>query len=151
MKSLAQTYWFTLGVAAVVTAGCAAMPVKMPIRLSGAQEVPRVATAGSGRADLSVEPFKCPAAENSNNCPALMGTVSTAGTTATAVEIRQGAPGQNGPVVVTLMKTGDNTWQVPSGAALTPAQYEAYKRGELYVNVDSPTYRNGELRAQLIP
>ena len=141
----------TLGVAAALAAGCAAMPARMPTLLTGAQEVPRVATAGSGRADLSVQPFKCPAAESNNNCPTLMGTVSTAGTAATRVEVRQGAPGQNGPIIVTLMRTGDNTWQVPSGATLTAAQYEAYKRGDLYVNVDSPTYRNGELRAQMIP
>jgi hypothetical protein len=52
---------------------------------------------------------------------------------------------------VTLVKTGDNTWQVPSGTILTPAQYAAYRQGQLYINVDSVRYRNGELRAQLTP
>ena len=113
--------------------------------------MPKVTTGASGRADLAVDWFKCPSAASSNNCPTLVGTVATAGTAATQVEIRQGVPGQNGPVVVTLVKTGDNTWQVPSGAILTPAQYAAYQQGQLYVNVDSVRYRDGELRAQLMP
>ena len=141
----------TLGVIVVLVAGCAGTSARMPIRLSGTQEVPQVATGATGRADMAVDWFKCPAAASSDNCPTLVGTVATAGTNATQVEIRQGAPGQNGPVVVTLVKTGDNAWQVPSGAILTPAQYTAYQQGELYINVDTVRYRNGELRAQLMP
>lgn len=139
------------GAAAVVLTGCAGMSARMPILLSGAQEVPVVQTGASGRADLTVDWFKCPAAENSNNCPTLVGTVATVGTNPTLVEIRQGVPGQNGPLIVKLVKTGDSTWQVPSGVVLTPAQYEAYQQGQLYVNVDSTKYVNGELRAQLRP
>ena len=146
-----RSLFVTLAAAAILSAGCAAVSPSMPALLTGTQEVPRVATGGSGRADLSVDWFKCPSATSASNCPTLMGTVTMVGTTATQVEIRHGAPGQNGPLVVSLMKTGDNTWQVPSGTVLTPAQYEAYQRGDLYVNVDSATYRNGELRAQLEP
>ncbi len=106
----------TLGTAAILVAGCAGMSASMPILLSGEQEVPKITTGASGRADLAVDWFKCPSAASSNNCPTLVGTVATAGTAPTQVEIRQGVPGQNGPVVVTLVKTGDDTWQVPSGA-----------------------------------
>jgi hypothetical protein len=141
----------TLGALVILAAGCAGMSANMPTLLSGAQEVPIVTTGASGRADVSVDWFKCPAAASSDNCPTLFGTVATAGTAATQVEIREGVPGHNGPRVVTLMKTGDNTWQVPSGTILTPAQYEAYRQGQFYVNVDSVRYRSGELRAQLTP
>ena len=104
-----------LGAAAVLAAECAGMAAKMPTLLSGAQEVPMVATGASGRADLSVDWFKCPSAARSDNCPTLVGTVATAGTAATQVEIRQGVPGQNGALDVRLVKTVDDTWQVPSG------------------------------------
>ena len=148
--SLTRSLYLTLGAAAILSTGCATASPRMPALLTGTEEVPRVATDGSGRADLSVDWFKCPSATSSSNCSTLMGTVTTVGTAATQV-VRQGVPGQNGPLVVSLLKTGDNTWQVPSGAVLTPTQYEAYQHGELYVNVDSATYRNGELRVQLEP
>jgi hypothetical protein len=54
-------------------------------------------------------------------------------------------------VIVPLTKTGDSTWSVPAGAKLTEAQYAAYKAGNLYVNVHSPTNKGGEVRAQLKP
>ena len=38
----------------------------------------------------------------------------------------------------------------PPNATLTEAQYNAYKAGNLYVNVHSAKYPNGEVRAQLL-
>lgn len=119
--------------------------------LTGAQEVPSVTTPASGRADLSVNSFKCPSAASSENCPTILGTVTTTGMAVTAVEVRDGAPGQNGPVIVRLVKVGDNTWQVPSGTILTAEQYADYWAGRLYVTVDSAAHRDGEIRAQLRP
>ena len=77
--------------------------------------------------------------------------VTTQGIQATSVEIRQGAPGQNGPIIVTLEQVDDDNWTVPSGTVLSPSQYDAYTSGQLYVNVDSAANRSGELRAQLKP
>ena len=54
-------------------------------------------------------------------------------------------------MIARLVKMNDNTWQVPSGTVLTAAQYADYWAGWLYVNVDSPAHRGGELRAQLRP
>jgi hypothetical protein len=61
------------------------------------------------------------------------------------------AAGKNGPVIVPLAKSGEGTWSVPAGAKLTDAQYEAYKAGELYVNVHSAENKGGEIRGQLKP
>jgi len=81
----------------------------------------------------------------------LVGTVQTTGLVATAAHIHQGAVGQNGPVIVTLVQTATNVWGVPVGTALTDAQYQAYLAGQLYVNVHTDANKGGEIRAQLKP
>ena len=110
------------------------------IALSGAQEVPPVTTQASGTGSISVGYDK-----------AVSGSVTTTGIAATAAHIHVGAAGSNGPVIVPLAKTSDNTWSVPAGSRLTDAQYDSYKAGNLYVNVHSAKNPGGEVRAQLKP
>lgn len=109
-------------------------------KLSGAQEVPPVATAATGTANIQV------AADGT-----VSGSVTTTGVVSTMAHIHMAPAGQNGPVIVPLTKNGDNGYTVPAGAKLTPAQLEAYKMGSLYVNVHSATHKGGEIRAQLKP
>jgi hypothetical protein len=139
--------WFVLGTAAVLAAGCTG--INHSTVLAGARDV--TAASGSATSDISVSSFKCPSAASSNNCPTVFGTVVTSGIAPTQVEIRRGGPGENGPSVVTLMKTGDNVWSVPPGTTLTDAQYSDYLAGRMYVDVQSGPNRAGELRAQLKP
>jgi hypothetical protein len=125
----------------LVVAGCAGMSGGMSgTTLSGSQEVPPVTTQASGTSTITV------AADKS-----VSGTVTTTGITATAAHIHMAAMGQNGPVVVPLAKTGDNVWSPAPAAKLTDAQYDAYKAGNLYVNVHSADNKGGEIRAQLKP
>ncbi len=146
-----RSLWVGVGAAAVLTAACAGMSNKGPTTLSGGQEVPAVTTNASGITDISVSWFKCPSAMSSANCPTVYGAVTTSGIAATAAHIHQGAAGQNGPVIVTLVKTDDNAWSVPAGTTLSDAQYAAYWAGQLYVNVHSDANKTGEIRAQLKP
>ena len=133
------------GAAIAVLAGCAqvsSMTSKVTggLPLSGAQEVPPVTTSATGTSYIAI------AGDGS-----VAGNVKTSGIVATMAHIHMGPAGQNGPVIVPLTKSGDNEWNVPSGAKLTPAQLAAYKAGSLYVNVHSDAHKGGEIRAQLKP
>jgi len=135
--------------ALVALAGCASMRSAMPdwmpgsgaikVSLTGGEEVPPAKTDGKGSGSFRV-------AEDGT----ITGSVTTEGVQGTMAHIHQAAKGANGPVIVPLTKK-DNTYTVPEGRKLTPAQLEALKAGNLYVNVHSDKYKGGEVRAQLQP
>lgn len=133
-------------IAAVLALGaCASMPDWMPgsgamkVSLTPAEEVPPAKSSASGSGSFRV-------AKDGT----VTGSVTTTGVQGTMAHIHQGAKGQNGPVIVPLTKNGD-TYSVPEGRKLTPAQLDALKAGNLYVNVHSNQYKGGEIRAQLQP
>ena len=108
--------------------------------LSGGHEAPPVTTSASGTSTITVGADK-----------SVSGAVTTTGVAGIAAHIHQGAMGQNGPVIIPLTKTADNAWSVPPGTKLTDTQYDAFKAGQLYVNVHSDAHKGGEIRAQLKP
>ena len=137
-----QLVWAGLCAIAVLLSACAEMmsAKSIQVTLSGSQEVPPVTTAASGSGNITV------AADKS-----VSGNVTTSGLVGVAAHIHDGAPGKNGPVIVPLSKTSDNTWTVPAGARFTDAQYDSYKAGNLYINVHTANHKGGELRGQLKP
>ena len=137
-----RSLWTSIGAAAILVAGCATVSSTggTGVRLSGSQEVPPVTTTASGSGTIMVGADK-----------SVSGSVTTIGINATAAHIHMAAVGQNGPVIITLTKTADGVWSVPAGAKLTDAQYDAFKAGNLYVNVHSDAYKSGEIRGQLKP
>jgi CHRD domain len=138
-----------IAIAIIGLAGCTGMREKMPswmpgsgamkVSLTGAEEVPAVSTQAKGSGSFRV-------AEDGT----VSGSVTTEGMQGTMAHIHQAAKGQNGPVIVPLTKSGD-TYSVPEGKKLTPAQMDALKAGNLYVNVHSDKNKGGEIRAQLQP
>src|SRR5665647_3099211 len=110
------------------------------VMLSGDNEVPAVKTAASGGGTITINADK-----------SVSGSVTTTGVTGTMAHIHIAAAGKNGPVIVPLTKSGDNTWSVPAGAKLTDEQYKAYEAGDLYVNVHSAANKGGDIRGQLKP
>ena len=124
------------------SAASLAMPVTAA--LSGNQEVPPVATAGTGSAMLSVN-FAT---------GELSGTVSFTGLSSVAVaaHIHQAPAGVNGLIIIPL--TGgigltSGTWTVPAGTVMTPAQLTALQTRGLYVQIHTQLFPAGEIRGQL--
>jgi hypothetical protein len=112
----------------------------VPVKLTGSEEVPAVTTTATGSGKISVAKDK-----------SVTGTVKTTGIAGTMAHIHEAAAGKNGPPIITLTKTSEDTWTVPEGSKLTDAQYESLKAGNLYVNVHSAEHKPGEIRAQLKP
>ena len=124
----------------VVAFAGVASAADVKVMLSGSEEVPAVTTSASGSGTITV-----------GDDMSISGSVMTTGIAGTAAHIHMAAAGQSGPVIVPLTKSGDNGWAVPAGAKLTDPQYEAFKAGNLYVNVHSAAHPGGEIRGQLKP
>ena len=122
-------------------AGCAGMGRgDIPLTITGAEEVPPVRTSASGVGSVRI------AADGT-----VTGSFRTHGGPFTAAHIHEGAAGQNGPIIISLLRTGENDWIVPPDSKLTEAQYENFKLGRLYVNFHSAEHKGGEIRAQIRP
>ena len=137
-----RTVWTaTTALVAAVAGGCAMMEQVQQgqqVALVGANEVPPVTTRASGRASVTV----------GADC-SVTATVTTDELNPTAAHIHEGAAGANGGVAVPLNKTGPNTFAAAPGAKFTPAQCDAYKKGNTYINVHSAANPNGEIRGQI--
>jgi hypothetical protein len=105
-----------LSIGAVYAGSAAAQ--QFNLKLSGAQENPPVTTQASGTAQVTI-----------GSDLSVSGTINTTGFSPTAAHIHTGAAGANGPVIVPMVKSGDNSFVFPAGAKLTPAQAEALKAG----------------------
>ena len=131
--------------AAVALSACSSLPDWMPgsgaikVNLTGAEQVPPLNVPGSGSGSFRV-------ADDGT----ITGSITTKDVQGTMAHIHRGAKGTNGPVIVPLDKNGD-TYTVPAGRKLTPAQIEDLKAGRLYVNVHTARNKGGEVRAQLQP
>ncbi|OHC69942.1 MAG: CHRD domain-containing protein [Rhodocyclales bacterium GWA2_65_20] len=132
-------FFGTIAAAAISLAAYSTMAFgdEIKVTLSGDKEVPPVKTAATGSGTVMI-----------NADMTVGGSVTTTAVAGTMAHIHHGAAGTNGPVIITLSKKGD-TWTVPAGAKLTDAQYQAYKAGELYINVHSAENKGGEVRGQI--
>jgi hypothetical protein len=131
-----------LALAAGLIAGglSAAYATDVAVKLTGDQEVPATTTSAAGVGTIVIK-----------NDKSVSGSIKTTGIEGTVAHIHLAEPGKNGPPIITLNKTADNTWSVPDGSKLTDDQYKAFKDGNLYVNVHSAEHKGGEIRTQLKP
>ncbi len=105
--------------------------------LSGDQVVPPSASAGLGTAELTFDPVAL----------ALSGTVDLDFAGATAVRVRDGSAGTNGPVVFDFAG-GPLTWTC-ADEPLTAGEVSGLFREGLYLEVESTAFPAGEVRGKL--
>ncbi|RJQ53353.1 MAG: CHRD domain-containing protein [Nitrospiraceae bacterium] len=115
------------------------------VPLSGTQEVPPVATAGSGTGNLTVNLVT----------RAVSGSVSFSGLTSNAIaaHIHLGPAGVNGGIEIFLTGGAGVTqgvWLIPAGTVLTQAQFDALITNQLYFNIHTATNPGGEIRGQIV-
>jgi len=130
----------SLALAALLASLAAGGALAAELKLTGDQEVPPNTSAAVGTGNITI------AADGS-----VSGSVTAPTLQAMAAHIHTGAPGVNGPVIIPLTGSAGGVWSVPAGAKLTAEQLDAYKAGNLYVNVHTPEHKGGEIRTQLKP
>lgn len=111
----------------------------MSISLKGSAEVPPVTSSAVGSGQITVQPDHT-----------ISGSIKVSGFVPTMAHIHEAAIGENGPPIITLSQTASDSFAVPADARLTDAQYLSFTTGNLYVNVHSAQYPEGEIRAQLL-
>jgi hypothetical protein len=109
------------------------------VTLTGSTVVPPVTTTAAGTGQFTITPDH-----------KIIGSIKLFEMKATMAHIHEAAPGKNGPPIITLGKTADDSYAVPPDAMLTKEQYASYLAGNLYVQAHSAKYPDGELRGQLL-
>jgi hypothetical protein len=134
--------WIAPVAAALLMAACGGFDNDIPeaytSNLTGAQQVPAVASTASGTGLVTVD------ADNSS----MLASVVLTGLAATEVHVHQGAIGANGPVVIPLALDPSGVWiaRIP----LNGPQYDALRSGNFYIDAHTAGNPNGELRGQLL-
>ena len=116
---------------------------RLEVELSGAQQVPLVASSASGHATLVLNTLT----------GELAGSVSTTVANATGAGIHRGAQGVVGEQLIALIQADPAVaeFSVATGTQLDSAAVRRFIAGELYIQITSMAYPAGEIRAQLTP
>ncbi len=114
------------------------------VSLSGAAEVPAVATAASGSAGLTL---------NTDTAELQLHITTFGLDDAVAAHVHTGFAGTNGPVDIELEQDPDNPahWLAAAGTMLTAEQQDRLDSGAWYLNVHTPANPPGEVRGQIAP
>ncbi|MGH7119942.1 MAG: CHRD domain-containing protein [Acetobacteraceae bacterium] len=122
-----------------------AAPVSFTVALSGASQVPPVATQGKGTADLTYDA----------TTRTLKWSVTTSDLSSAVTMAHFHGPavaGKNGRVQIWISKRGKAPSNPITGeATLTQAQAEMLMDDELYINVHTKDHPAGEIRGQVVP
>jgi hypothetical protein len=108
--------------------------------LTAAQAEPPHPSAASGSGTVSINP----------DTRQMTVVLTTTGLAGTGANIHQAPSGVNGPVIFPLVETppGSGVWTTT--ATVSEAQYNAFRLGEFYFNVQSLAFAGGEIRGQII-
>ena len=124
----------------------AQQPLEFVINLNGTEEVPPVQTEATGVAEITPGLDSIAYSINATNIEGV-----------TAGHVHLGAPGENGPIVVTLFKYDTPMNEVSENGTITADKLEGPYAGKqiseipetpLYVNIHTEQNPNGEIRGQ---
>lgn len=131
-----------------VSLGVARANVNFTIYMTGAQESPANGSLAAGGGIASFDPV----ADTIDLSAFFIGLT----TPITAAHIHDGAPGVNGPVIVSFVPfipspatTGGSI--VGAGLSFPAAYIPDLMAGNMYFNIHTATYPGGEIRGQLVP
>ena len=111
--------------------------------LNAAFEVPANPSTATGSATLTVDP--------ATGSVAVTGSYTGLSSMATAAHLHGPAPTTaNAPVIVPLDVSGGLSGTIAGGGTLSPAQVTDLQAGQVYINVHSTIYPDGEIRAQVV-
>ncbi len=115
------------------------------VTLSGAEEVPPVATSARAMGAVTFDP-----AFPTGNIAVHLNTSGL--DDAAMAHVHQGTVGANGPVLIGLNRDPNEVkhWQ-SDAAVLNSAGIQAFNAGDLYLNVHTPANPNGAVRGQIVP
>ena len=159
-KKISSSLVFSLAI--VIAAGIAsislnsnsavfAVPPQYHAKLTGQQEVPPVTSSATGTAKF---------APLTKSVQYLLNATGITGVTGAHIHLAKS--GQNGPIVVTLIKSAVATNKVGQKGVITASMLEgplkgktitdlltAMKKGNTYVNIHTIKHPNGEIRGQI--
>jgi hypothetical protein len=125
------------GASLCLSALAQAQIVYLQATLNGTQEVPSTSSTATGLGCFSFDP--------SNNTLTYNITFSGLVGTETAAHFHTGAPGVNGPVIISLPLGSPKT----GSSVMTAAQVAQLLAGNVYTNIHSSVFPGGEIRGQL--
>ena len=108
--------------------------------LRGQHEVPPNTSTALGAGTILVAPAS----------RQLIAAVATSGIAGIAAHIHQAAPGLNGPIIVPMSEASPGIGAWSARATLTEEQFAAMRAGNMYFNVHSAAFPEGEIRGQII-
>ncbi|WP_418317013.1 CHRD domain-containing protein [Piscinibacter sakaiensis] len=108
--------------------------------LTGAQEVPPVTTAASGRGTIVFD---------SNTRQVIIAYATHTVASPTVAHIHTGASGVSGPADVMTLNANTGRFTSPAAASLTAQNVTDFLAGRTYFNVHSTTFPAGEIRGQI--
>jgi hypothetical protein len=109
--------------------------------LRGSQEMPPTASNATGSGTVLLNPAN----------RLLTAALTTAGIPGTTARIHEAAPGANGPIIIPLTESGTGSGVWTATVVISDAQATSLQAGNLYFNVNSTTFPQGEIRGQILP
>jgi hypothetical protein len=113
------------------------------VPMDGSQEVPVVATSGTGLCTVILDDV--------TGFVQVSGSFSGLTSGATLAHIHGLAPpGMNAGILVTLTETGGTSGTVSGSGTLSPANLAGLLAGDCYLNIHTSMHSGGEIRGQIV-